>query len=296
MTALTLSPAERLWRYRWSIAVYRGPDLLHLRPADPRNRPALTARHVTDRKAGAVADPFVIRRQDDFLMFFEILNMETGLGEIAYASSDDGLSWTYREQVMDAEVHLSYPQVFEWEGAYYMIPETRQAGEIRLYRADAFPREWRLVKSLLQGRFADATLFQREGLFWLFAQRGLDELRLYFAESPMGPWSEHPASPLWAGNRRASRCGGRLFEMDGRLLRFAQDGWPSYGTCLRAFEIDRLDRTDFSEREVPESPVLSASKEGWNALAMHHLEVICHTGSDWLVAVDGATIGLGGPG
>lgn len=279
------------WRYRWSIALYHGPGPLDLRPLKPRSRPILTPRSVTDCRAAAVADPFVLRRDGQFYMFFEVLNTTSGRGEIAFATSPDGYGWTYRRIVLSEPFHLSYPQIFMWRGAVYMIPETRQAGAVRLYRADAFPGGWSLVATLLEGPYADATLHHDGELYWLFSQYGLDELRLHFAESPAGPWHEHPKSPLWPGNRRRTRPGGRLVRHDGSLLRFAQDGWPNYGSALRAFRVERLDTGGFEEVELPQSPILRASREGWNALAMHHLEIISDDGAGVLAAVDGATIG-----
>jgi hypothetical protein len=281
------------YRYRWSIAIYHGRSPLALQPVEPRNLPTLTVRHVTDATAHAVADPFMLRHGGTLTMFFEMLNAATGRGEIACATSLDGLAWQYRSVVLREEIHLSYPLVFEWQGAVHMIPETRQAGEVRLYRAEDFPTGWRQVATLLHGPFADATLHHDGRTWWLFAQRGLDELRLFHAEQPPGPWREHPCSPLWPGNRSRTRPGGRLLSYDGRLIRLAQDAWPAYGSCLRAFAIDRLDTQGYAEHELPESPILGASRSGWNALAMHHLDVLRGADGQWLGAVDGATLGLG---
>lgn len=280
------------YRYRWSIAIYRGDTPLTLKPVDERNRPALSVRDVTDATAHAVADPFMLRRTGVFYMFFEMLNAATGLGEIAYATSADGLVWQYGAVVLRETFHLSYPLVFEWEGDVYMVPETRRVKEVRLYRAKSFPFEWDVVATLLRGEFADSTLHFDGERWWLFAQRGLDELRLYWAEAPPGPWRQHPCSPLWAGNRSRTRPGGRLIAFDGRLIRLAQDAWPSYGSALRAFAIDRLDPNDYAEHELPESPLFTASRAGWNALAMHHLDVLRSDDGQWIGAVDGATLAL----
>lgn len=263
-----------------------------LKPVHPRGLPTLTARHVTDIVAHAVADPFMLRYGSSLYMFFEVLNATTARGEIAYAVSANGLDWQYQSIVLREGVHLSYPLIFEWRGAVYMMPETRQAKEVRLYQAESFPSGWRHVATLLHGDFADATLYDDGMTWWLFAQRGLDELRLYHAERPVGPWQEHPHSPLWPGNRSRTRPGGRLFAQDGRLIRLAQDGWPAYGSYLRAFAIDRLDPDGYEEHELPESPLFGASRSGWNALAMHHLDLLRMEDGLWLGAVDGATLGV----
>lgn len=281
------------WHYKWSIAVYRGHSPLDLAPAGARNQPALSARDATDVPALGVADPFLLRRPDRLYLFFEVMNGASDRGEIAFSTSDDGVAWDYGGIVMREPFHLSYPQLFEWEGKVLMVPETRQAGGIRLYEADDFPRAWRHVATLAHGPYADATLHWDGDRWWMFAQRGLDELRLFHAPNPHGPWTEHPASPLWPGNRTRTRPGGRMLVHDGRLLRFAQDGWPEYGSCLRVYVVDRLTVDSYAEHEAAESPIFRASCSGWNAVAMHHIDAIRTADGDWLAVVDGATLAYG---
>jgi hypothetical protein len=285
-------PDGARWRNKWAIGIYGGPNPLQLGPLGGMDRPVLSARDVTDIPACAVADPFFLRIGTRWYLFFEAFNGQSGLGEIAYATSTTGLDWSYGEVVLRESFHLSYPQVFAWDSQIYMIPETRQAESVRLYVAQDFPRSWRLVTTLLEGPFADATILRREDRWWLFAQRGLDELRLYGSSELREGWREHPSSPLFAGNRRHTRPAGRMILYDGRLLRFAQDGWPSYGTRVLAFEIDRLSESDYQEHEVAENPVLRASGSGWNAVGMHHLDAVPLADGSWLAAVDGASLGL----
>ena len=76
-----------------------------------------------------------------------------------------------------------------------------------------------------------------------------------------------------------------------RLLRFAQDGLPDYGSSLRAFEILEMTPHRYAEREVAASPILRASGAGWNGMGMHHLDARPAPQGDWIGAVDGATLG-----
>ena len=57
---------------------------------------------------------------------------------------------------------------------------------------------------------------------------------------------------------------------------------------VRAIEIDRLTLTDYAEHEVPESPILQASLDGWNAMGMHHVDAVSVEPGRWIGAVDGA--------
>jgi hypothetical protein len=282
-------PTRIAWEACWSIGLYAGDSPLSLRALEPN--PVLTAASVTDVTASFVADPFCIADGGTFHLFLEVLDASDGRGVIGWATSSDGRSWTYRQVVLHEPFHLSYPCIVRAGDDFYMIPETRECQAIRLYRADDFPTRWTYVADLVPGDFADATAFQHDGRWWLFAHRGLDELRLFSAPEIFGPWSEHPASPIVAGNRRISRPAGRVVTFDGRIVRFSQDGWPHYGSRIRAIEIDRLTPSEYSEHEVPESPILEATGEGWNSLGMHHLELIQHTNGEWLAVADGYTPG-----
>jgi hypothetical protein len=299
-SAAPLSPTEvKPLEAVWSIGLYHGADPLTLRPMGPGDgvvNPVLTASHVTDIDCGFVADPVHVTVDGVHHLFFEVWNRSRHCGEIALAVSRDALTWTYREVVLREPFHLSYPCVFRHDDVFYMIPETRAAQGIRLYRAEAFPHRWTLAGELLKGDFADATPIHHDGLWWIFAQRGLDELRLLWSKHLTAGWQDHVASPIVAGNRRLSRPAGPLVVLDDRILRFAQDAWPHYGSRVRAVGIRDWSADAYAEEEVIESPILQASGEGWNAQGMHHVDFIRRGDADWLAVVDGYTLGSKPPG
>ncbi|HYU34390.1 MAG TPA: hypothetical protein VEW48_19730 [Thermoanaerobaculia bacterium] len=276
----------------WSIGLAAGPSPLALAPVPGIASPVISREQVTDVCAGFVADPFLVRRslpEGGWHMFFEVLNTATELGEVGLAESRDGLAWEYRRIVLREPFHLSYPYVFAHAGEHYMIPESLEAGSIRLYRAAAFPEGWELVRDLVPGRFADPSPVQAEGRWFLFAcdaNGRHDTLRLFLADDLTGPWREHPRSPLVRGDARSARPAGRLCRWQDRLFRFAQDCRPYYGRQVRAFEILELTPDRYREREAPESPVLTPG-EGWNAAGMHHLDPQPDGVRGWLAAVDG---------
>jgi hypothetical protein len=223
-------------------------------------------------------------------MFFEVMNRRTNKGEIGLATSEDGLAWAYRQIVLAEPFHLSYPYVFEWENDYYMIPETLGANAVRLYKATAFPFQWSALCSLVEGSLADPSIFFYDDHWWLFAcstPYRHDTLRLYYASELMGPWTEHPASPIVEGDKHHARPGGRVLVAGRGVTRFSQDCVPTYGTQVRAFEISELTTNRYHEGENPHSPVLKASGSGWNAVGMHHVDPHLIFEGRWIACVDG---------
>lgn len=273
----------------WSIAIYHGQSPFKLAPL--HSDPVLTREHITDIPAAFVADPFFTRKDQTWHMFFEIMNAETGQGEIGLATSTDGSAWTYQRVVLKETFHLSYPYVFSWQGAYYMMPETIRAGAIRLYKALDFPTGWHCVANLIPGEFADASIFRSHGLWWIFACDAPyqhDTLSLYFASELTGPWIQHPLNPLLRGDRSRARPAGRVLKQDGAIFRLAQDCIPQYGSSVRAFRILDLSTSSYAEVEHEHSPILRAGGRGWNASGMHHLDACRLPNGQWLACVDGA--------
>ncbi len=254
----------------------------------PGENPVLTAEDVTDQHTDYVADPFLMRTDDGWYMFFEAFGGLPQRGSIALATSADGSDWVYDQIVLAEPYHLSYPFVFRCDGRYYMLVSGDQNLGVDLYRADAFPYGWNRVVTLMDSLLAiDPTPLWHDGTWWLFAS-GLNDgtCRLYFADRLGGPWSAHPLNPIVTGCG-VSRPAGRFIVYDGdRVIRLAQKCDGVYGEAVRAFEVTTLSRTEYQEVEIAESPVLQAGGSGWNALGMHQCDPWL-VGNHWMAAVDG---------
>lgn len=272
----------------WTIGIYAGTQPFSLGPAVNTRNPIISAQDVSDVDAQYVADPFLYRRTEAWYIFFEVKNRATNQGDIAYAHSVDGLQWSYGRLVLDEPHHLSYPQVFDWEGETYMLPETGEASLVRLYRAARFPDRWEKVVDLLTGpHYVDPTLFRHDGRWWMFVSTpGNDVLRLYHSTELTGGWTAHPRSPLIVGDPNISRPAGRVVQHDGRLFRVAQDDYPTYGLQVFVFEITQLTKAEYAERPALDGPLIGPTGSGWNAVGMHHADIM-RDGAGWIAAVDG---------
>ena len=274
----------------WSIGIYVGESPFCLGAAPGLVNPILTRDHVTGVPARFVADPFMLKVGGVWFMFFEVMNRETGRGEIGLATSECGFIWDYKQIVLTEQFHLSYPYVFEWNNEYYMIPETFEPEAVRLYKADPFPTRWSFVATLVETRCADPSIFRYQDRWWMFTCSNPfqhDALKLYFAESLTGPWLEHPASPLLEGNKQSARPAGRVLIYDGNVIRFAQDCVTRYGNKVRAFVISELTPNSYVEKEHELSPILAASGDGWNELGMHQIDAHRLPDGTWIACVDG---------
>lgn len=273
----------------WSIGIYAGDSPFNILAPNNSRNPVLTAAHVRDVRAQFVADPFMIFAKNEWYMFFEVWNRRTEHGDIGLATSSDGLSWQYKQIVLDEPFHLSYPYVFQNGDDFYMTPETHLKRSIQLYRASEFPTRWTHVATLVDRvNLSDPCVFRYREMWWMFASPPAnDQLHLFYAPDLFGPWREHPKSPVVRGDSRISRGGGRVLVLGDRVFRYAQDDHDSYGAGVRAIEVKVLTADAYSEE--PAAIVLHSSGRGWNKAGMHTIDPHEIGPQKWLACVDGLT-------
>jgi hypothetical protein len=202
------------------------------------------------------ADPFPVRAEGIDLLFFEEQRARDQAARLVCAELHTDGTLGPIVPVLEAATHLSYPNVFTWDGEWFMVPESASAGVVSLYRAVSFPHAWRHECHLLSGvSLVDATLLHREGRWDLLATRitaddvALEEVCGYSAPSLTGPWLPHAANPLVSDAYRG-RPAGRFLEERGVLLRPAQDSSVIYGHGVSLQEITTWTPTRYAERTL----------------------------------------------
>jgi hypothetical protein len=200
------------------------------------------------------ADPCAVKAGESYYVFIEEYLYQTGKGHISVLELDRKGIVNGPTKILERDYHLSYPFVFEWNGNYYMVPESAANKTIELYRCTSFPFEWELEKVLMTDiRAKDATFAEVNGMWWMFvsvAENSIpDELYLFSASTPMGPWFPHPRNPV-KSDVRGSRPAGGLFNWNGELYRPAQDSSGRYGYAVSINRVIQLDHDEYREEEV----------------------------------------------
>nr|WP_314629879.1 hypothetical protein [uncultured Noviherbaspirillum sp.] len=202
------------------------------------------------------ADPFSFRFNGRDYIFFESIDHEARKGQISYIAFDDEGCPQNPKLALSCNYHLSYPFIFEWKGEAYMIPEASASRAVKLYKANAFPNGWTFVSDLLTDVCAvDSTVLEHDGVWYMFTNisesggSANDELFLFIAQSPLGPWQPHPMNPV-KSDVRSARQAGRIFRKNGKLIRPAQDCSVRYGYAIQFCEITRLSETEYEEQVI----------------------------------------------
>ena len=114
------------------------------------------------------ADPFLFVDGEYLYLFYE-REIYDGPAPICAYRTKDLERWEDLDVVLSESHHLSYPNVFRYNGDIYMIPETRSTESVTLYKAHNFPYGWEKEKVLVEnGCFVDSYIHQQEGKSFLF--------------------------------------------------------------------------------------------------------------------------------
>ena len=196
------------------------------------------------------ADPFVYEADGEHYIFVEQYVNEKEKGCIGFFHFENGVP-VNKGILIENSYHMSYPDVFEYDGKYFMIPESSANSTVDLYIADQFPDKWRKVNSLITGsKYVDSTVYRARDQFYLISYTMIDGYEVHVFALDMDEQKvELIAKKRYEKN--VARPGGRLFLEEGKLMRPAQDCSRKYGEALIIYQIDDINKNgEFIEHEV----------------------------------------------
>ena len=234
---------------RWSVAYAKGAGL---------EIDLSSATEIKNLPGRFFADPFIISHNNRNICFVEDFFYAESKGKIsAIEILDNG--YQVLGVVLEEQFHLSYPYIFEHEDRVYMIPETNEANEIRLYQAVDFPLIWELKQVLMQNVSAvDTSIFQ-EGVLWYMltnicssdADDHSSELHVFYSDKPdSGNWTPIQSNNPVIFNSQEARNGG-FFELGNQKYRVNQvQGFSHYGRSLAVNLIKNISQDIYEEERV----------------------------------------------
>ena len=205
-----------------------------------------------------LADPFILKEGAETYCFVEDYDWSKGKGSIAayQISSGDPINLGI---VLEESFHLSFPYIFKHESKIYMLPESSDNMDIRIYESVEFPTKWKL-KTIIKENVsaADSMIFSRNGMWWLFSNinpiGGRDycsELSIFYTDNPIdGEWMPHEKNPV-IFDPSSARNGGMVLDNDslyrvGQIQTFGMYG----GGGVSINQIVELTPSSYKEQSV----------------------------------------------
>lgn len=196
------------------------------------------------------ADPFPFYREGEWYIFVEVYYLHHTKACLGYyrLSDPDRI-----HIVLDEPFHLSYPNIFEWKEQIYMIPETHNAKELRLYRAVQFPDQWELDSVLLRDiDLADSSLLFSSNEIFIETMEDTNSSGSYrniFYRLDMDSRAIHPltVTPSTYIDRRPA---GNFFSVGDQLYHALQNCDNCYGEFMHIARVTSFNNEGLKEEET----------------------------------------------
>lgn len=206
------------------------------------------------------ADPFVIYKDQKHHIFFEEFLNSQNKGHLSVMIVDNDGNYTKPVKILECDYHLSYPSIFEFQNEWYMIHGTihNSKSYVELFKCNNFPFQWKHDRKLIIDiPLVDTTMFFYNNKWWIFAcsaeNNGTsrsEELMLFYSDNPLSAnWIPHPLNPIVSDIRNA-RPAGKIFEMNNKIIRPAQNCFQVYGNGFSFNEIIKLNETEYEEKHM----------------------------------------------
>lgn len=200
------------------------------------------------------ADPFIVSSHGVDYVFYEEFNIHERHGYIGVGQIDrKNASLINNKILLKENYHLSFPFIFQFDGNYYLIPESSSNNTIDLYKFITFPYKLEKVKTLLSNINAvDSILYHSNNVWWLITSvsdnDGVERstTSLYSAVNFLSDkFIPHQKNPFPLGSRFA-RGAGSILERNGKSYRVSQDCSSRYGFKVDFSEIVELNNLEYS--------------------------------------------------
>ncbi|MEI3219547.1 MAG: hypothetical protein V8S08_08015 [Lachnoclostridium sp.] len=193
------------------------------------------------------ADPFPFIWRGEHYIFVEIMKEENNKrGTLGYTclERDNGEF----HEILSEPFHLSYPNVFEFKEKIYMIPETNQANQLRIYEAVSFPNKWELKKVLLEEICCVDTsiYFDTQDVFLETYDQIREKNRLFRLNEKFNLYEIETENSVFVDRRP----GGNFIQYDTGLYHALQNCDGSYGKWLHIAKVDSFSLDGLYEREI----------------------------------------------
>ena len=224
---------------------------------DEHKKSLSSYKEISNPKGRFLADPFVFEENDTNYIFVEDMFFKDNKGRISVIKID-GENYEFLGVVLEEDFHLSFPFIFRDGNDIYMIPESHENSDIRLYKCIEFPHEWRFEQTLMSGvSAADTMMIHKEDKWFMLTNicsLGLNdhqsELHIYYSDNlKSSSWS-----PIKSGNpvifdSNKGRNGGLFYHKD-KIYRINQvHGQAHYGKSFDINEIITLSKNEYKEVE-----------------------------------------------
>lgn len=205
------------------------------------------------------ADPILFSYEGSTYVFMEVYDKLYDKGSIGVSKFSKSGKLLKPSIIIKEKFHLSFPEIFEYEGHVYLIPESNSVNQIRIYRMGESVYQWEKYYSFHTKRqYSDSVIYNSgTKVFLLCTDKKKDNVyknKLHIFE--LKNLSDRSQIELKKTNVKTSdysysiRNGGSLFRYNGEIFRVIQEAeYKAYGKNLAFRRIIQCDENTFRESD-----------------------------------------------
>lgn len=192
------------------------------------------------------ADPFPVNHNGKDYIFVEIVddkNREKGtIGVCNLTDKEDFV------EIINEPFHMSFPNIIKHHEEFYMMPETSEANELRLYKAIDFPYKWQYCSTLVSDLRIVDTVFLRVGSELFAIGQKLPEKKNVAFQIDLDTLTAKPIR--LSGTYIDKRPAGNFINYSDGLYHALQECGRVYGEYLHICKLDSFEDGILKETET----------------------------------------------
>lgn len=116
------------------------------------------------------ADPILYNVGNRMYVFMEVYDRIKRKGMIGVSRFDKRGKLGRPVIIIREDFHLSFPEIFEYNGQIYLLPESNEINQIRIYRMEGSMLKWKLYYSFTtKERYSDTVVYVKEQNIYLLS-------------------------------------------------------------------------------------------------------------------------------
>lgn len=194
------------------------------------------------------ADPFIYSQGEKDYLFFEMYDRLKSKGVIGYRVIENGKIGKMKKAI-ECKKHLSFPFIFRDNNDIYIMPESSEEKDLKVFKAKSFPNCWEMEKCLLSDEKVCDTVIYKDYLLTMKLEenRELDGITMYKFNGDK--LEKTKVNPIVTGAEN-SRLAGSIFSFKDKTYRVSQDCSNGYGIALNFNEINEINENEYKETLV----------------------------------------------
>lgn len=205
------------------------------------------------------ADPMLFSKDGSNYVFMEVYDKIFEKGSIGVSKFSKKGKLLRPKIIINEKFHQSFPEIFEYEGSTYLMPESSGVNQIKLYRMKDNVYQWEEYYSFhTERKYVDPVIYiSKQRVFIICTETKPDNAyknKLYILE--LRNINDRTKIALIDSNIKTEdysysiRNGGSLFRYKGEVFRVIQEaGYKAYGRNLIFRKLIQCDENTFCESE-----------------------------------------------